>query len=191
MLFKCVESKNNVSLEFTVPAIWEKPQNERDCYFCMNDAKKWGIFNNKWITYNTVSSFIVSQIKKKPVDIPVDAGTSQLNDKRKKAVLEHETGYFTRSSEDSNIECETYDDEYTTYATKRRHSERWSQKELNDLIRDLRLPKDGDKHLDSALKEKKKFRERDKVKYLSRQRTEFSEILSFWSRTLFSLLHES
>ena len=50
---------------------------------------------------------------KKPADILVDAGTSH-----------------------SNIECETSDDEYTANDTKTRHLERWSQKELNDLIRD-------------------------------------------------------
>ena len=101
----------------------------------MNDAKKWGISNKKSITYNTVSSVIGSQMKK-TADISVDAGTSHSSTKKKKAVLEHETDYFTNSSEDSNIECETYDDEYTTYDTKTRHSEWWSQKELNDLIRD-------------------------------------------------------
>ena len=77
---------------------------------------------------------------KKPTDIPVDTGTSHSNTKKKKTVLEHETDYFTSSNEDSSNECETSDDEYTTYDTKTRHSERWSQKELNDLIRDLALP---------------------------------------------------
>ena len=79
---------------------------------------------------------------KKPADIPVDAGTSHSNTKKKKAVLEHETDYVTSSSEDSNIKCETSDDEYTTYDTKTIHSERWFQKKLNDSIRDLGLPKD-------------------------------------------------
>ena len=101
----------------------------------MNDAKKWEIFNKKSITYNTISSVIGPQIRK-PADIPVNASTSHSNIKKKKAVLGHETDYFTSSSEDSNIECKTSDDEYTTYETKTRHSERWSKKELNDLIRD-------------------------------------------------------
>ena len=64
------------------------------------------------------------------------------------------TDYFTSNSEDSNIKCETSDDEYTTYDTKTRHSERWSQKEWNDLIRDLGLPKDGAEYLASVLKVK-------------------------------------
>ena len=42
MLYKCEECENNASLKFIVPAIWEKPQNKRDCYFCMNDVKRWG-----------------------------------------------------------------------------------------------------------------------------------------------------
>ena len=82
-----------------------------------------GNFQEKSIAYNTVSSAIGPQTKK-PADIPVDAGTSHSNTKKKKAVLEHETDYFTSRSEDSNNECETSDDEYTTYDTNTRHSER-------------------------------------------------------------------
>ena len=85
MLYKCEESENNASLEFIVPAIWEKPQNERDCYFCMNDAKNWRIFDRKSITFNTVSSVIEPQMKTS-VDIPVDAGNSHSNTKTKKAI---------------------------------------------------------------------------------------------------------
>ena len=54
MLYKWEESENNASLKFIVPVIWEKPQNERNYYFCMNDAKKWGIFNKKPITHNSL-----------------------------------------------------------------------------------------------------------------------------------------
>ena len=86
-------------------------------------------------------------------DIPVTLAPLIPTLKKNKAVLEDEKDYFTSSSEDSNIECETSDDEYTTYDTKTRHSERWSQKELNDLIQDLRLPKNGAEHLASALNE--------------------------------------
>ena len=38
--------------------------------------------------------------------------------------------------------------------TRTRHSERWSQRELDNLIRDLGLPEDGAEHLYLALKEK-------------------------------------
>ena len=34
---------------------------------------------------------------KKPADISVDAGTSHSNTKKQKAILEHDTGYFTSS----------------------------------------------------------------------------------------------
>ena len=63
---------------------------------------------------------------KTSADIPVDSGTSHSNTNKKKTVLKHETDYFTSSSEDSNIECGTSDDEYTTYDTETRNSERWS-----------------------------------------------------------------
>ena len=49
----------------------------------MKDAKKWGIFNKKSITYNTVSSVIGPQMKK-PADIPIDAGTSHSNTLKRK-----------------------------------------------------------------------------------------------------------
>ena len=149
--YKCKESENNASLKFIVPAIWEKPQNERDCTFCMDNAKKWGIFDKKSIIYNTVS-WVIGPQKKKLVHIPVDAETSHSNTKKKKTILEYETDYFTSSSEDSNFQCETSDDEYTTYDTKTRYSERWSQKKWNKLFRDLGLPNDDAELLASALK---------------------------------------
>ena len=82
----------------------------------------------------------------KPVDIPVN--------------------YFTRSSEDSNIKCETSDDEYATHDTKTKHSETCSQKELNDLIRNLGFPNDDGENLVSASKERRKFSKRKKIKCL-------------------------
>ena len=54
----------------------------------------------------------------------------------------------------------------------------WTQKELNDLIRELGLSKDGTEHFASALK-KRKFSKRNEVKCLSEQRTAFSEILLY------------
>ena len=101
MLYNREESENNASLKFIVPAIWENPQNERNCYFFMNDVKKWRICNKISITNNAVSLVIGPQIKK-PVDIPVNAGTSHSNTIKMKA--EHGTDYFRSSSEDYNIE---------------------------------------------------------------------------------------
>ena len=62
MQYKYENSGNYGILKFTVPAIWTKPQNKRNCYFCINNAKKWRIFNKKPVTYNIVSSVIESQI---------------------------------------------------------------------------------------------------------------------------------
>ena len=82
----------------------------------------------------------------------------------------------TRSSEDSDTESEATDSEYTTYDTKMRSSVKWTQKELNDLIRELRLPKDDAKHPASAFKNRK-VSKRKEVKCLSEHRTAFSKIL--------------
>ena len=60
---------------------------------------------------------------KKPADIPVETGNSHSNTKKMKIVPEHETDYFTSSSENYNIECQTSDNEYITYDTKTRHRE--------------------------------------------------------------------
>ena len=70
---------------------------------------------------------------KKSADIPVNAGTSHSDTNKKKAVLESETDYFTSNSEDSNIECETSDDEYTTYEPKIRYSEEWSRRQRRQI----------------------------------------------------------
>ena len=42
MLYKCEKGGNNASLKFIVPVIWEKLQNESDCYLCMDDEKNRG-----------------------------------------------------------------------------------------------------------------------------------------------------
>ena len=55
-------------------------------YFCMNNKKKWGIFNKKSISYNRVASVIGPQMKK-PTDIAVNTGTSHSNTKKEEGSL--------------------------------------------------------------------------------------------------------
>ena len=61
MLYKREECESSASMKFILPEIWKKPQNERDCYFCISNPKKWGIFNKKTIIYTEFYIFSISK----------------------------------------------------------------------------------------------------------------------------------
>jgi len=58
------------------------------------------------------------------------------------------------SSDDKSSENAITDDEYIPTGEKNAAPQKFSQAELNDLIRDLGLPKEGAEHLVSVLKRK-------------------------------------
>ena len=140
---RCWSQGKNAKLQFGVPMVWRESKNHvHDCYFCLVNVKGYNKKNKHCLKYPSIPSAI------RPVphcsDIPVPVFTE---------LPEIEEEAFT-----SSTSLSTDDDE----AANPDHSPGWdfaqpalySQPELNDLIRDLNLPKQSAELLASRLQEK-------------------------------------
>lgn len=124
------------SMPFAVPRIWREPTNHlNDCYFCMVDVcgyKK--AKDKKKLVYPNIPSSIAPVPHDEHMPIPVPPTTDQVN--------------MEISDEDDDY-MEEQEDE--TWQSGEPHFP--NQQELDDLVRDLNLPKAGAELLASRLKE--------------------------------------
>lgn len=124
------------SFRFGVPMIWREPQNHSDdCYFCSCNVKGFNLKNKKEIVYPNCNSAI------RPVPhspgVPVPPVPEKIED-------------ILNSSE---TESQDNDDD-SDFTAGGSEPQLFSQHELNDLVRDLNLPKNSAELLGSRLKEK-------------------------------------
>lgn len=124
------------ALPFGVPMVWREPKNHSDdCYFCSCKIQGYNKKNQKGIVYPNVPSAI------KPVphgiDVPIPTPPDNLD------------SADTSSEEKSSEE----DDEFVPTSSGN-EPQPFTQYELNDLVRDLGLPKDAAEMMGSRLKEK-------------------------------------
>ena len=122
------------SLSFGVPMVWREPQNHTDdCYFCSCDLKGFNSKNKKSIIYPNVKSAI-RPIPHGP-DLPIPIPPNELEN-----VL---------SSDSEQSAFESTDPDFTFEAEQ--GPQLFNQMELNDLVRDLNLPKEASELLASRL----------------------------------------
>lgn len=138
----CVEGLRNwckgvkKSLSFGIPMVWREPRNHvDDCYFCMVNTKGYNNKNKKEISYPNLPSALrpVPHDDSIPIPVPKDIADCM-----------------------TESECSTEDDDDTgSYVPDNTDiAQTFSQAELNDLIRDLDLPKISAELLGSRLKAK-------------------------------------
>ncbi|KAI6647174.1 hypothetical protein LOD99_8827 [Oopsacas minuta] len=129
------------SLSFGIPMIWREPQNHiSDCYFCMANISGFNAKTKSLIKYPNLHSAI--RLVPHSIDVPVPK--------------------FTNLDVISEIDdCETRDsliredEDFIPCVLSRSNSPQlFNQSELNDLVRDLDLPKESAELLGSRLKEK-------------------------------------
>lgn len=154
MMDQWKKDKNNKGLKFTKPMVWGQSENKEDCYFCMTKGKRYNSLNVHKITYANVSSVtkpIISSTENVDVeDEEVDL-CSSLDEMEIDEASDEEYESNGGISESDNVESE---DEYVPSDKKNTEPQTFNQEELNDLIRELGLPKDGAELLASRLKEK-------------------------------------
>ena len=126
------------SFRFGIPMIWREQQNHTtDCYFCSVDVKGFNTKNKKNISYPNLDSAI------RPVphssEIPVPQPPSSLDD-----ILSESEDEDTLPPQGESSSDFSFDE----------GPQLFSQKELNDLVRDLGLSKESAELLGSRLKNK-------------------------------------
>lgn len=126
------------SFRFGIPMIWREQQNHTtDCYFCSVDVLGFNTKNKKNISYPNLDSAI------RPVphssEIPVPQPPSSLDD-----ILSESEDEDTLPPQGESSSDVSFDE----------GPQLFSQKELNDLVRDLGLSKESAELLGSRLKNK-------------------------------------
>ena len=168
----CVESLRHwtkgrrSSLVFGIPMVWREPKNHtEDCYFCMTNLFGFNTKNKGNITYPDVRSAIRPVPHSEEIPVPV---------------FKTLDGHSSESSDDScdEAQAEAVISSCDEGLEPDRGPQTFNQAELNDLVRDLDLPKASAELLASRLNEKNllspgtkvtffRMREKDLVQYFS------------------------
>ena len=123
--------------------VWREPQNHHDdCYFCMVNIKGFNRYKRRKWEYPDLKSARRPVLHCESIPVPVFTSLPQLHDSDSKKPHELECN---ETSGGSCRECEE----------RSSSPKQFTQQELNDLIRDLNLSKQGSELLASRLKEKK------------------------------------
>ena len=143
---------NRTALRFRIPMIWREPANHfDDCYFCMTNLVGYNKKNRKNILYPSIPSATRSiphsdenpvPVFKELLDIPISAA-SLATDPVPEGLTESDSHHGSLDN-DNDIDYHECSSE----------PNRFNQDDLNDVIRDLNLPKESAELLASCLKEK-------------------------------------
>ena len=164
---------SNVKNVMKTPALWKKPKSAEECYICMATFK--GMICSKNIVYSNTLSFtppIYNEIVSgnsadRNAGEFVVADESEMDVSEDTVESESQMGVsqstikamrFNQSSDsestDSNGESfsDSYSDEDYDVCKREKPIRPWSQEKLNDVVRNMGLPKDGAEYLASQLK---------------------------------------
>jgi len=150
---------NRSCLKFGIPMVWRQPTNhDSDCYFCAIDVTGINKKNRSSLTYPDLQSARrpVAQCDKIPVPLFQELPES--------------------SDEDSSSAPEDNVEEEVVYGDDAPHP--FSQEELNDLVRDLSLPKSSAELLASRLKEKNLLTDSTRITFYRHRHEEYLHFFS-------------
>jgi hypothetical protein len=156
-------------MPFAVPMVWREPSNHiTDCYFCMVPPLQHGTSKKKkcTVSYPNIPSAILPVPHGDGLPIPKPPASFEVHD----------------DDEDEEESCETSGSSDEDFEPNEACSEphRISQNELNDLVRDLELPKTKAELLASRLQQ---WNLLDEGACVSTFRTRHQQFLSFFSMT--------
>jgi len=176
MVTKCWKNLKDLGtkskLRFLKPAIWRKPLDKCDCYYCMTNVKGISKLRKEKILYATVSSVVRPQINSleclvdeasresflQGIDsMQVDGGPEEqceYVDVQREDVAKESESVAKAESETDESEKEldsNSDEEYVPVGTEKR-VKKISQAQLNDMFRNAGLAKDAAELMASQLK---------------------------------------
>ena len=122
--------------------VWREPQNHHDdCYFSMVNIKGFNLYKKRKWEYPDLKSARRPVLRCESIPVPVFTSLPQLHDS------DNEEPHALECSETSEGSCSEYKESSSS-------PKQFTQQELNNLIRDLNLSKQGSELLASRLKEK-------------------------------------
>ena len=158
-------------MPFSIPIIWREPKNQcQDCYFRLTKTKGFSFEQRDKITYSSLDSArtLVSHDDSMPPPVPPQHGLDAIDN----SADEDNSDGLTSSN---------YTDSDTT-----ENPILFSQKHLNNLIRDLCLSKKKAELLASRLKERNMVEKDVKVSYYRKRNRDFlychdiEELFQLW-----------
>ena len=146
----CVETlrswseEKNAKIKFGVPMVWREQKNHvDDCYFCLVNVKGFNKKNKQHLQYSNIHSATRPIPHSDKVLVPI---FTKLPD------IDEDPLRSSTSSTNSDDDDEEQDIAHEAWNADR--VSLYSQSELNDLIRDLNLPKQSAEVLASRLQKK-------------------------------------
>ena len=166
---QCVEhlrqwtKKVRKSLRFGIPMVWREPKNHfDDCYFCSVSTKGINRKNRNSLVYPNLESAIRPIPHCSEVPVPVFESLPELElpgiEEDRASVLSTDSSETTASDVDFTLSSPP---------------QLFSQRELNDLTRDLNLSKESSELLASRLKEKNLLQPGTLITFYRKRHSEF------------------
>ena len=133
------------AFNFAVPMVWREPPNLADnCYFCLTNITGFNASSRKKIKYPNIRSVMIPIPHSDDLPVPTPPVNKDLLSSSDERMPSREDSAESISLED--IVC--------TYSGKSGNEPHWiTQEDLNDLARDLYLPKQQSELLASRLKQ--------------------------------------
>lgn len=154
MFTRWLQNKDKSKLLFSVPVRWSKPQSKKDCYFCQTNVEGIRQSSRRTIVYPNVKSVLKPQYTGSVFENRNDS-TESFDTEYEKGNEQEVDENDSEGKEDEEEEVEDSDDEYINGKKKDNTvMQKYTQAELNDLVRNLGLSKEGAEFLASDLKRK-------------------------------------
>ena len=134
----------NAKLKFGVPMVWREPKNHvDDCYFCLVNVKGFNKKNKQHLQYPNIHSAMRPIPHSDKVLVPIFTKLPDIDEDQLRS-----------STSSTNSDDDDKEQDIAHEAWNAGRVSLYSQSELNDLIRDLNLPKQSAEVLASRLQEK-------------------------------------
>ena len=121
----------NAKLKFGVPMVWREPKNHvDDCYFCLINVKGFNKKNKQHLQYPNIHSAMRPIPHSDKVPVPIFTKLPDIDEDQLRS-----------STSSTNSDDDDEEQNIAHEAWNAGRASLYSQSELNDLIRDLNLPK--------------------------------------------------
>lgn len=178
---------NKKTLKIQEPTIWRKPLRKEECYFCMTNLTGINRKKKSAIEYPDVPSVTKSvennDVTKNSKNLSLDRQTTEAEenkstdedfdvDRDESDISDYGNDEDDDESSDVNTEVYIPDNE------KNKVPKLFTSEELNDLSRDLGLPKDASEYLASVLKKKNLLAKGVKSSFYRNREKEFRQFFT-------------